>query len=1087
MEFAVATGLMGLGSYLNKNGKAERDKQNIHSVSKHNKPSTDNIYQSNYSRKIIDKERKMVRKNNMQSSEPIKNNIIPRNFNQQIVNDQTNPIKFLERPHNTRKYNQRENNEESNTYHSQLSGVSMPVSDFKHNNMVPFFGSQVRQNVDEFANQSVLENFTGVNTHEIKKTETSPLFSPEKDMNYVNGTPVQSSDITDRYIASRMRTNELPIEKIKVGPGLNQGFSAKPHGGLNQDSREFVMPKTTDELRVATNPKLSYKGRVLPGKKISKPGMEGKVSKNRPDTFAVHGPERYFTTTGASKGQKQRSKVVDRKTNRQCTTKEYTGAAAPAQRQKPTKRGEYKKSNKVVYGDGGPRNAVKSGGWTPSDTSGDYGKSGVHIPHTEREDTEDKTVLSNLVSTVKAMIAPVQDIFRTSKKENFIGNVRQTGNLNTAAPKKMTIYDPNDVARTTIKETNIHNDRSGNMAGPIKLAVYDPDDVMRTTIKETNVHDNRTGNMKGASKIQVHNPDSVARTTIKETNIHDNRTGNMKRGGTGQLPAYDPNDITRTTIKETNIHDNRTGNINKGITQLPAYDPNDITRTTIKETNIHDNRTGNINKGVTQLPAYDPNDITRTTIKETNIHDNRSGNINKGANQLPVYDPNDITRTTIKETNIHDNRTGNINKGVTQLPAYDPNDITRTTIKETNIHDNRTGNINKGVTQLPAYDPNDITRTTIKETNIHDNRTGNINKGTNKLPAYDPNDITRTTIKETNIHDNRTGNINKGTNQLPAYDPNDITRTTIKETNIHDNRTGNMKKGGAGKLPVYDPDDITRTTIKETNIHDNRTGHMGTQPSGRECGSKIKSIVYDPNDIAKTTVRETLDKEETDLNLQKQGPKNLPVYDPNDIARTTIKETNIHDVRTGNVSRTDLVKEGYSSNPKQAPNTNRQFTSDNEYVGVPDGETGKGGGKGYLTNKFEAPNTNKQFTSDNEYSGIAGAQEDGKPMSYEDIYNASLNNIREPVSRGRKPTQTSAKVAAGEDKINMDIRKLESDRVNQRDLNRSKIYNAIPQAEICGITKDKQLLDNEVIDDRINPDIVSTFKDNPYTQSLNSY
>ena len=47
---------------------------------------------------------------------------------------------------------------------------------------------------------------------------------------------------------------------------------------------------------------------------------------------------------------------------------------------------------------------------------------------------------------------------------------------------------------------------------------------------------------------------------------------------------------------------------------------------------------------------------------------------------------------------------------------------------------------------------------------------------------------------------------------------------------------------------------------------------------------------------------------------------------------------------------------------------------------------------GYLTNPKEAPNTNKQFTSDNEYSGIAGAQEDGKPMSYEDIYKFKTNN-----------------------------------------------------------------------------------------------
>ena len=48
----------------------------------------------------------------------------------------------------------------------------------------------------------------------------------------------------------------------------------------------------------------------------------------------------------------------------------------------------------------------------------------------------------------------------------------------------MTVYDPNDVAKTTIKETNIHNEREGNMSGPKKLMVYDPNDVARTTIKE---------------------------------------------------------------------------------------------------------------------------------------------------------------------------------------------------------------------------------------------------------------------------------------------------------------------------------------------------------------------------------------------------------------------------------------------------------------------------------------------------------------------------------------------------------------------------------------------------------------------------
>ena len=35
------------------------------------------------------------------------------------------------------------------------------------------------------------------------------------------------------------------------------------------------------------------------------------------------------------------------------------------------------------------------------------------------------------------------------------------------------------------------------MNGPQKLSVYDPDDIAKTTIKETNIHDNRSGNMTG--------------------------------------------------------------------------------------------------------------------------------------------------------------------------------------------------------------------------------------------------------------------------------------------------------------------------------------------------------------------------------------------------------------------------------------------------------------------------------------------------------------------------------------------------------------------------------------------------------------
>ena len=1107
MELLLAGGLLGAGLYLNNNGeRIDPPKANV----KNMKPSNKNIYESNYSKEI---EKELIKKQHNRYKKAIQNesSIIPLDSklykkSQDIDNYETQPSTYLDRPVHTRKMNERDGeNVENFTNFKSLSGEMITQDDFTHNNMVPFFGSQVRQNVDIYANQGLLENFTGNRVNDITKEEIAPLFEPTKNMSNVYGTNVIDDNVKDRYVASKYTPFTHPIEQIKVGPGLNQGYSSKPTGGFQDPTiREFAMPKTTDELRVATNPKLSYKGTVIPGKKISKPGMIGKLEKRLPDTYYLNNPDRYNTTVGAYTKPKMKPKTEFKKTNRLETMKSYTGGSGPATRVKPNNRGIYQQSKNAVLSSYGYRNANKTGEWDGKNN--DYGKSGIEITSTERDVTQFRTHTTNVVSAIKALIAPIQDILKPSKKENSIGNIRQAGNVTMPIPAKQTVYDPNDITRTTIKETQIHNERTGNVRGATCLTVYDPNDVMKYTIKDTNIHNTRSGNMShGLSQLPAYDPNDITRTTIKETNIHNNRQGNMNHG-VSQLPAYDPNDITKTTIKETNIHNNRQGNMNHGLSQLPAYDPNDITKTTIKETNIHNNRQGNMNHGLSQLPAYDPNDITRTTLKETNIHNNRQGNMNHGLSQLPAYDPNDITRTTLKETNIHNNRQGNMNHGLSQLPAYDPNDITKTTIKETNIHNNRQGNMNHGLSQLPAYDPNDITRTTVKETNIHNNRQGNMNHGLSQLPAYDPNDITRTTIKETNIHNNRRGNFNNGVSQLPAYDPNDTTRTTIKETNIHNNRQGNFNNGvsqlpaydpndttrttvketnihnnrqgnfnnGVSQLPAYDPNDITRTTIKETNIHNNRSGNI-------ESSKKEGLICRDPEDISKITLRNTLQETDYNVNLKQQGPAKNVVYNPNEVARTTIKETNIHNERDGNIGGLEH-NDGYKieSAVMEAPNTNRQFTTD-EYIGDPSQPQGNG----YLVNDYRAPNTNKQFTSDNDYTGIADSS-NNKPISYQDVYNATLNDVKQDIAKGRIPTQNSVKIPLGEDSINMTTNKIEH--LNDGNFEPTRIVQMPPDmSNFNSMTTEKTNIENEKIGDRLNPEMLEAFKNNPLTQPLDSH
>merc|ERR1711871_661145 len=106
----------------------------------------------------------------------------------------------------------------------------------------------------------------------------------------------------DRYNVGNKRENESPIEKIQVGPGLNQGYTSSPSGGFQQpDTRDYVLPKNTDQIRVKTNPKISYYGRINSGEKI-----------NKPDTFYVQNSDRYLTTTGAVIAPEQRPCIVSK-------------------------------------------------------------------------------------------------------------------------------------------------------------------------------------------------------------------------------------------------------------------------------------------------------------------------------------------------------------------------------------------------------------------------------------------------------------------------------------------------------------------------------------------------------------------------------------------------------------------------------------------------------------------------------------------------------------------------------------------------------------------------------------------------------
>jgi hypothetical protein len=593
------------------------------SINKGERPSMNTLYDSTY----VDKANRMLEKRNaamyQDSLRPSDSGVISRNY--------------------------KLNNESANNTHvtSRLAGVDIPLQDFTHNNMTPFYGSKVKQNMRDDAFSGYLETYTGASEFQKPKEEVKSMGDISENMGNVYGTFGAYQITAERMEAGRNFNNTLPFDQVRVGPGLNQGYGDAPTGGFQQtDMREYVRPKTVDDLRVATKPKETFEGRMVDGQKTTMRAESVPVSKNRVDTFYENCPDRWFKTTGAVIKETIRPEYEIRCTNRESTSEAHI---LPAYANKEgVQRGEYRPSARQDLGEVGVRNAalqnIKAG------TNDDYGKTSVMVYSNQRDVTRCNTYSGNLTTAIKAIIAPFQDIARTNTKEYLIHSAR-SGNMNPQIPAKGTVHDPNDIARTTVKETLLHEAIAGNLKGSNKLTVHDPNDVARTTVKETLLTETVAGNFKGSNKLTVYDPNDVARTTIKETLIHDPHDGFLK--GPQRVAVYDPDEVARVTGRQT--LDQVDPNLNlRGYAKNYVYDPDQKAKTTMKETLEDKVRDGNLDALVRDgLGGYTTNEYdAKLTHKQFLVDHEYQGQVYRGAGdgyQVGEFEPKNTQKQFLSD------------------------------------------------------------------------------------------------------------------------------------------------------------------------------------------------------------------------------------------------------------------------------------------------------------------------------------------------------------------------------------------------------------------------------------------------------
>jgi len=413
-----------------------------------------------------------------------------------------------------------------------LTGETVQKSDFKHNNMAPFFGGRIRGSTQNpNISETVLDNMAGVGSQQIKKQEQAPLFAPQKDIRYANGAPNRSDFYQSRVMPGSKMANVKLWDEQKVAPGLDAGYTTQGQLGFNSGmaARDKWVDRNVDQLRVATNPKLTFGLANHEGpaynfiKAPATQETQGKVEKYLPDTYFINTPDRWLTTTGLEKGQTSRAIQVERAVNRATTSMQYFGADSNPDGTKMYTPGEYEQPKRPQLEANPISNCNAVGNGSARVT--DYGADGYKNVANNRSTTN--TSYFGVNGFLRAAVAPLMDVLRPSRKENVIGNINPTGNVQQHV-SGLPVYNPADRTPTTIRETTegkldmTHLNVEGQKDGAYTVTVQQPVEQERDT---TSCQYYGDGGMN--SGVALYNAAYNQRNNVNKTYVNRPNQGGM--------------------------------------------------------------------------------------------------------------------------------------------------------------------------------------------------------------------------------------------------------------------------------------------------------------------------------------------------------------------------------------------------------------------------------------------------------------------------------------------------------------------------------------------------------------------------------
>ena len=373
-------------------------------------------------------------------------------------------------------------------------------------------------------------------------------------------------------------------EPQRVGPALNLGCGNQDENGKNiggteglggfnsgMMARESWMPKNVDELRIENNSRETYdlighQGPAQSMVKMNGPNDRiGKIEKHLPEKYYYSGPDKWFTTNGVEKNPPIRSKHIMSDQNRLTTTQEYYGTGANSGAKATYGDTNFQESTRQNLGQLPISNASASGKNNASEN--DYSVNSYKILPNNRTTDVNAVPFGGVYGMAKAVVSPLLDIFKPSRKENAIGNLRQSGNVNGVVPSGH-LYNNKDKTKTTNREMttdkiglnylNVQSEGHGN--NNIKVSEYQSIQNQRGT---TNYEYIGPSNASGTG-ARTYNSAYAQRNNVNKT--HESRANQ------GNMSLFN-NNITQDLNRNQNlIENNRNMIITNGPSLIPSTD-----------------------------------------------------------------------------------------------------------------------------------------------------------------------------------------------------------------------------------------------------------------------------------------------------------------------------------------------------------------------------------------------------------------------------------------------------------------------------------------------------------------------------------